>query len=118
MFYPYQKKMSELPGQPDWVIGVFNHMGKNVKVIDTGRLVMPESARNYDIEYKQVVIIHGGEWGLACCDVSDVFSLQHSDVRWRLHNSSRQWLAGTLIEKMSGLLDVSKFIQYLENKLN
>lgn len=115
---PIPGKMTDLPGQPQWVIGVFKHQDKNVKVVDTASLVMPDNASVSEIDYQRVVLIGNGEWGLACCAVSDVFKLEQDHIRWRGEVSKRKWLAGTVIDKMSGLLDIDEFLSYLENKLH
>lgn len=111
---PMPERWVEIPRQAQWVIGVASAQGRNTTVVDTARLVMPDQHRGAVPDYRHVVLIGDGRWGLACVSVSDVFRVGRDAVRHRRHRRSRPWLAGTLIDHLSGLVDVSRLLACLE----
>ena len=101
-------ELTPLFGQPDWFLGILPGQAGNLKVLDTARWVMPERYRDDFREGLQYVIsVQGYEWGLAVHQVSRSIRLDPSEIKWRSQRSQRPWLAGTVIEHMCALLDVS-----------
>ena len=101
-------ELTPLFGQPDWFLGILPSQAGNLKVLDTARWVMPERYREDFREGLQYVIsVQGYEWGLAVHQVSRSIRLEPDEVKWRSQRSQRPWLAGTVIEHMCALLDVS-----------
>ena len=101
-------ELTPLFGQPDWFLGILPCQAGNLKVLDTARWVMPERYREDFREGLQYVIsVEGFEWGLAVHQVSRSIRLDPSEIKWRSQRSQRPWLAGTVIEHMCALLDVS-----------
>ena len=43
---PWTEKIVETPNKTDWYLGLVNNHGKNVKVIDTALMVLPENRRH------------------------------------------------------------------------
>ncbi len=112
---PWPDRLATMPGQTSWILGVLPYRGRNVKVVDTASLIMPEGQSQSEVEPHQIVLIDNGNWGLACRSTSEVFKLDPADVRWRIQNRRRPWLAGTIIKRLSGLVDVKEFIKWLES---
>lgn len=101
-------ELTPLFGQPDWFLGILPGQGGNLKVLDTARWVMPERYRDdYREGLQYVISVQGYEWGLAVHQVSRSVRLDPSEVKWRTQRQQRPWLAGTVIEQMCALLDVS-----------
>jgi len=68
---------------------------------------MPERYQPDMIEnYRYVLVIPGCNWGLAVDSVGGVLDLQPEQVRWRSVHTRREWLAGTVVDKMCALIDV------------
>lgn len=115
----WSDKVTEMPGHADFYLGILQHLGKSIPVVDTARLVFPAdklAVLNADKPRERVthiVLIDGGRWGLACDEVDEVIDLQCSEVKWRQQRSSRRWMAGTVIEKMCALIDSKGFAQLL-----
>ncbi|MDF3936784.1 CheW domain-containing protein [Pseudomonas citronellolis] len=107
--YPLSgKELTPLFGQPDWFLGILPSQSGNLKVLDTARWVMPERYRDdYREGLQYVISVQGYEWGLAVHQVSRSVRLNPSEVKWRSQRQQRPWLAGTVIEQMCALLDVS-----------
>lgn len=114
--------LAELPGYSPWVLGVLNNRGQNIQVIDIAQVVMPErriaqNQENLGKKAKYVVLINGGNFGLAADSLSQVLRLSPDDVRWRGANGKRPWLAGTVIEQMCAILDIDRLIKALKDDI-
>lgn len=96
-----------VPDSPRWYMGIRAGTHQNLRVVDTAEWIMagrvPPDARD---NYQFVIRLDNSEWGLACDDVAQSFTLNPTDVRWRTARSKRPWLAGTVIEQMCALVDV------------
>ncbi len=115
----WQQDLIRLPGQPDWSMGVFMHRGKRVVVIDTARLIMPDRLGQVSAERPRgshILIIGDGRWGLACDSLLSPLNLEKDDVRWRRRAGERAWMAGTLIEQLSVLLNVDELLAMVEQR--
>ena len=108
------EELTPLFGQPDWFLGILPCQSGNLKVLDTARWVMGERYRDDFREGLQYVIsVQGFEWGLAVHQVSRSVRLDPREVKWRSQRSQRPWLAGTVIEHMCALLDVSALAELI-----
>lgn len=93
--------------QPDWFMGILRWNGRNIKVIDTARLIMPGQQKDSDDKrYQCVLMLEGTDWGLAIGKASESLTIAPQAVRWRSNLASRPWLLGTVAEQMCALLDV------------
>lgn len=108
------EELTPLFGQPDWFLGILPCQTGNLKVLDTARWVMGDRYRDDFREGLQYVIsVQGFEWGLAVHQVSRSVRLDPREVKWRSQRSQRPWLAGTVIEHMCALLDVSALAELI-----
>lgn len=108
------QELTPLFGQPDWFLGILPSQSGNLKVLDTARWVMPDRYRADFREGLQYVIsVQGYEWGLAVHQVSRSIRLDPSEVKWRTQRSQRPWLAGTVIEHMCALVDVTALAELI-----
>jgi len=108
------QELTPLFGQPDWFLGILPSQSGNLKVLDTSRWVMPDRYRDDFREGLQYVIsVQGYEWGLAVHQVSRSIRLDPSEVKWRTQRSQRPWLAGTVIEHMCALVDVTALAELI-----
>lgn len=107
-------ELTPLFGQPEWFLGILPSQAGNLKVLDTARWVMPDRYRD---DFKQglqyVISVQGYEWGLAVHQVSRSLRLDPNEIKWRSHRGQRPWLAGTVIEHMCALLDVSELAELI-----
>jgi purine-binding chemotaxis protein CheW len=106
--------LTPLFGQPDWFLGILPSQAGNLKVLDTARWIMPDRYRDDFRQGLQYVIsVQGYEWGLAVHQVSRSLRLDPNEIKWRSHRGQRPWLAGTVIEHMCALLDVSELAELI-----
>ena len=107
-------ELTPLFGQPEWFLGILPSQAGNLKVLDTARWVMPDRYRD---DFKQglqyVISVQGYEWGLAVHQVSRSLRLNPNEIKWRSHRGQRPWLAGTVIEHMCALLDVTSLAELI-----
>jgi purine-binding chemotaxis protein CheW len=107
-----------IPGYAPWLLGVLHQAGqaRNLKVVDTAALVMPErvgQGASSAPSYQHIVMVGDGEWGLTCEDISNIINIDPAKVRWRTNRTKRPWLAGTVIEHLCALLDVERLAEML-----
>lgn len=78
-----------------------------VNVIDTARLVMPE---RYDPSmtesYRYILSLKNCDWSIAVDSIGGELALSPQNVRWRSEHTRREWLAGTVVDKMCALVDI------------
>ena len=111
------KYINQMPGSAQWYLGLIQHQGKSVPVIDTLQQVVPperiESFIKKRSEFKNIIIINDASWGLVCEEVIGIKTLSAEDVKWRSNRTSRRWLYGTVKEHMCALLDTDEFASML-----
>lgn len=108
------EEIRSIPGSPRWYMGIRPDRDHNLRVVDTAEWIMagrvPEGARD---NYRFVIRLDKSEWALACDDVAQSFTLKPDEVKWRTARSKRPWLAGTVVDHMCALIDVSTMAQLL-----
>lgn len=109
-----EEPVKPIPGSPRWYMGMRPDRDHNLRVVDTAEWIMagraPADARD---NYRFVIRLDSSEWGLACDDVAQSFTLKPDEVRWRTARSKRPWLAGTVIDHMCALIDVKTMADLL-----
>ena len=108
------RELTPLFGQPDWFLGILPSQSGNLNVLDTARWVMPERYReDFRDGLQYVISVQGHDWGLAVHQVSRSLRLDPDQIKWRTRRGQRPWLAGTVIEHMCALLDVTQLAQLI-----
>ena len=116
----WNDSVTEMPGHADFYMGILQHLGHKLAVIDTARMVLPVNKlallvdENPRERVKHIVMIGDYQWGLACDKIGEVITLKPEDVRWRTTKTTRSWLAGTVIEHMCALLNSEGFSTMLK----
>ena len=76
-------------------------------VLDTARLVMPERYDNgMKDAYRYVLTLKNCDWSIAVDSIGGEIGLTPQNVRWRSEHTRREWLAGTVVDKMCALIDI------------
>ncbi|NOX26682.1 MAG: chemotaxis protein CheW [Gammaproteobacteria bacterium] len=105
--------LTQMPGHSEHFIGVWPNHGINSKIVDIANMIVPQRYQSkispWQERISKVVLIDESIWGLACDDILGVVTLDPRDVRWRTDRARRPWLAGTLIEQMSAIIDGEQF---------
>lgn len=106
---PWNNELTPMPGHSEAFLGLLRHLDKNVKVMDTAKVILPaqqlKDLGTEDERLNKIILMDEGRWGLACDDVGEVITLRKEEVRWRTASGKRPWLAGTISERLCALLD-------------
>lgn len=109
--------VTPMPNHRAWFLGLREHLGHQVKLIDVAKVVLPPERAAEESEPGKVILIDGGRWGLAVSEVAEVVTLSAGAVKWRKREAAagdtRAWLAGTVIERMCALIDSDAFAAML-----
>lgn len=104
-----------LIGQPKWYLGMLHTDEGNLQVIDTAKFIMPERKCNLSNDgFKYLIRLEKTPWAIACQSIDATVRLEASEIKWRGERGKRTWLAGTVIEKMCALIDVSGLLEQVE----
>jgi purine-binding chemotaxis protein CheW len=115
----WNQDLTQIPGQPDWYMGILMHRDQRVVVVDTAQLIMPERLDRASEERQRgshILIIGDGRFGLACDSLQSPLLLNRDTVRWRRGEGYRPWMAGTVIDHLSVLLNVDALREMIGRK--
>ncbi|NOY62073.1 MAG: hypothetical protein GXP10_02755, partial [Gammaproteobacteria bacterium] len=97
-----------------WYLGVFSYQGNDVKVIDLGCFILPDTqcSQLQDVNGRlaKIAVLKGSQWALACGKVLGVITVSGDDLLWRTRHGKRPWLAGTSTKHKFGLLDSAAMV--------
>lgn len=114
-------KITQMPGHADFYLGLVQHLGKQIPIIDLAEIIFPaDKLANLATEkrlqsIRKIVLIDNAKWGLACDDVQQIITIEPEQVRWRVKRHTRRWLAGTVIDHMCALLDSTQLAGLLQD---
>ena len=106
--YPLAE-LTPLFGQAEWFMGLMKVPDRQLRAVDSAKLVMPERYQpSMAEEYHYLLSIHGVDWALAVDDIESSVTLRPEQVRWRTKRGARPWLAGTVVDQMCAILDLDQ----------
>ncbi|MFW2373083.1 MAG: chemotaxis protein CheW, partial [Gammaproteobacteria bacterium] len=120
---PWPGKIIETPNQTEWYLGLVQNLAKNVKVIDTALMVLPENRRHNisqdpDDRFSHILLVNDSQWGLACDSIGEVIWLTSEEVKWRKSKQQRPWLAGTSLSQLCAVMDTEVFAEMLNQRVS
>lgn len=107
----FPRRLSRMPGIDPWILGVFHHRERSVRVVDSARL-LGIATEGRELPWRRVVLF--GAWGLAFDGEDSVLDVAPRDLRWRAARPLNPWMAGTVVSLMSPLVDVGELFRWLE----
>ena len=123
-------KITTLPGQAPWCIGVLRNSNQNVSVIDLTILLKRDVSESSQSplanrvgvkhpsikkgELKYILLTGSGKWGLACNTVDNVMRIEKDHIQWQSH-ANKKIIMGTLAEKKIFLLNIDELLTRLDN---
>ena len=115
--YKIEKEFTPLVGRAKWFMGLYHHLDRNVRVVDTAQWVVPERGNQQVREsYKFIIRLGDSDWGMACDAVHQSIQLYPDQVKWRSERTKRVWLYGTVIDHMCALIDADALNALLEQQ--
>jgi purine-binding chemotaxis protein CheW len=111
-----EDNLQPVVAQADWFMGLLRWNGKNLRVVDTARFVMPERLpdNSHRSQYNNVIVLGDSLWALAVDKADESVHLDTAEIRWKTVTGNRPWLAGTLLQRLCALIDVETLIQLLK----
>ena len=101
---PWGGRLTQMPGMSPIFKGVLQHRDKNVKVVDTAKLMGAKVIEAFSPSH--LLVFEGGDWAISCDELFDVVKLEESDIKW--HDKSLKKLSlGTIKESLAILLNPS-----------
>lgn len=111
-----EAKLTGIPNQPSWFMGLLDTGEQAIGVLDTGQLVFGKTIGQQRDQkkqpFKRILITHDGKWGLVCDEILSIGKLQSQAVRWRTLRKKRPWLMGTVIEELTAVIDINKLVPH------
>ncbi len=105
------KRLTLLPDAPDWFLGILQHREKNVKVVDTAKILKVNSTQLHS-EYQHILVLGDEGWAITCDQLGEVIKLNEDDVKWTKQGSKNLFL-GTIKQSLAILLDPDKILNEL-----
>ncbi len=106
-------ELISMPSHSKHFIGVLSNHGIHSKIVDVSNILVPKRYQHKVESWKtrttRVVLIGDSAWGLVCDEILGVVTLDPREVNWRSDRTQRAWLVGTLIGKMSAIIDGNEF---------
>ena len=110
----FNRKPTKIPIQPSWFLGLLEHQGTKIGILDTGQLIFGKlRGANRDLEerpFTSLLISGDGKWGLACDEVLAISKIIPDKVRWRTFRKNRPWLIGTVIDELTAVVDITQLL--------
>lgn len=98
--------------KPNWYMGLINNKGTNYNIIDTAKWIEPNRGST-PIKYEYYILLGGTYWGLACENLIGTELINRSQVKWRVKQGKRPWLAGMVKDQMCALLHTEELVNLL-----
>lgn len=95
-------RLTRVPAQPAWHLGLVRHRGQSVVVADFG-LLMGLQARCSAPGY--LLLVGDGQGAIACDEIEDAVEVDPHTVRWARATVGKAWLVGLMTQQMCCLLD-------------
>jgi purine-binding chemotaxis protein CheW len=104
--------LTRLPGSPPWFLGLLQHRDRNIRVVDSARLLRLERS-DPDETGRHILVFGESEWAMTCDQLGQVVRLQEEDIQWKAP-SKKSLSLGTIRSSLALLLDPAKLLAYLD----
>lgn len=115
----WEHELTPMPFQPDWHLGVLQNRDDKVVVVDIVKLLMldqsvEEIPANQDGSH--ILIIGEHHFGLPCDRLAKPVFLSKDEVHWSIRHEDRPWMAGTIKDKLTILLDIDEILEIIRHE--
>lgn len=112
----WEQELTPMPFQPDWHLGVLQNRDDKIVVVDIAKLLMLDQSEE-EITARQggshILIIGDHHFGLPCDSLAKPAFLSKDDVHWSIRHEDRPWMAGTIKDKLTILLDIDELLEII-----
>ncbi len=115
----WEQELTPMPFQPEWHLGVLQNRDDKVVVVDLAKLLMLEQQEEGTAvtqEGSHILIIGDHHFGLPCDSLAKPVFLSKEDVRWSIRHEDRPWMAGTITDKLTILLDIDELLKIIRHE--
>ncbi len=115
----WDTKLTPMPFQPEWHMGVMQNRDDKVVIVDTAKLLKLDQSQDDSGRERigsHILIIGDHHFGLACDSLAKPLLLHKEDVHWSIKHEDRPWMAGTIKEKLILLLDMESLLQIIRHE--
>lgn len=115
----WETELTPMPFQPDWHLGVLQNRDDKIVVVDTAKLLMLDNSQDSVVTRKagsHILIIGDHHYGVVCDSLAKPMFLHKEDVHWSIKHDDRPWMAGTIKEKLTILLDIDELLQIIRHE--
>ena len=110
---PWVDKMTKIPSSQSWSLGVLQHRDRNIRVVDTARLL--NINKKTETGHPGHILVFGdSDWALSCDFLGEVAYVESDDIQWS-GPKSKGLSMGTIKGTLAQLLDPVKIISHLES---
>ncbi len=113
---PLTQRLTQLPGTPDWFLGILQHRDDRVKVVDSAKFLHIPVVAN-DQSERHLLVFGDESWAICCDKLGQVLQLEKEDVHWS-PSRTNGYALGTLRESLAILLDSEKLLQHLNRQIS
>ena len=109
---PMPQRLTQVPTDIAWFVGLFRNRDINVKVIDVEKLWQP-AKQTGSRENQVILLIDEGRFGFVVDKVKTIIKLGADDVQWRHSPALQGVLCGSIRTNMATLIDLQALKQGL-----
>ncbi|MCP3687504.1 MAG: chemotaxis protein CheW [Gammaproteobacteria bacterium] len=106
----WQDKLTRIPQEPDWILGILQYREQNIRVVDCASILQIRNGG--DASSGHILILGDDEWGLTCDQVDKVVTLEYDDIQWN-QSSSNSLIYGAIRESLASLINPQGIVQTL-----
>lgn len=106
----WKDKLTRLPGEPDWVLGVLKCRDDNVCVIDSAAVL--QIKRDSKTSSGYILVLGDGQWGITCDRIDTVVTLNYDDIQWHTRQLDNLTY-GTIRDSLASFLNPTGLIRSL-----
>jgi len=108
---PSGGRLTQLPDSPDWFLGLLQHRERNIKVVDTAKILNIRVPQQ-EGENRHILVLGDEGWAISCDKLGEVLKLDKEDIQWSKQDSMGLSL-GTIRQSLAILLDPYKILRQL-----
>lgn len=115
----WEQELTPMPFQPDWHLGVLQNREDKVVVVDIAKLLMLDQSDGEvagDKAGSHILIIGDHHFGLPCDSLAKPVFLSKEDVHWSIRHEDRPWMAGTIKDKLTILLNIDELLEMIRHE--
>ena len=110
----WPEHLTRIPGANAWSCGILQHLGYNVRVVDSARL-LGVTLDAEPVPPRQALILADYQWALSCDEIGQVVMLQADQVQWR-QSEGKGFSLGVIKQSLAQLLSCTKMIEFLNHE--